>query len=248
MNGEETIGLPVFPLFFGGSHFLQDVLRFFKMENENRTILIEGSKVFGILLDEKAVKAFEVYLKELLKWNQKINLTAIRSEKGMVLKHFLDSLSVFPHLSQASSLLDIGSGAGFPGIPLKIVEPSLEVTLIDSVLKKVDFQRHIIRILGLKGIRAIHGRVQDREARQTLGERFDRVVSRAFSDLPTFLCLSFPFLKRGGMALAMKGQGSNGDTQSLSETEKTPYRLQKAVSFSLPFSSSRRSILLFEKI
>jgi 16S rRNA (guanine527-N7)-methyltransferase len=217
------------------------------MEIQNRKLLIEGSKVFGIHLDEKTIEAFEVYLKELLKWNQRMNLTAIRSEKGIVLKHFLDSLSVYPHLSHASSLLDMGSGAGFPGIPLKIVQPSLEVVLIDSVRKKVDFQRHLIRMLGLKGIRAIHGRVQDPETRETLGERFDRVVSRAFSDLQTFLTLSFPFLKKGGIVLAMKGEGSSEEIQSLSKMEKTRYHLQKAASFSLPFSSLRRSILLFEK-
>jgi 16S rRNA (guanine527-N7)-methyltransferase len=218
------------------------------MESGNRALLIEGAKAFGIDLDERSVRAFEVYLKELLKWNQNINLTAIRSEKGIVLKHFLDSLSIFPHLSQASSLLDIGSGGGFPGIPLKIVEPSLEVTLIDSVRKKVDFQRHVIRRLGLKGIHAIHGRVQDKETRQTLEEQFDRVISRAFSDPQTFLTLSFPFLKRGGIALVMKGKVSNGDTESPSKMEKTPYRLQGVTPFSLPFSSLRRSILLFEKI
>src|SRR4030042_5013646 len=99
-----------------------------------------------------------------------MNLTAIRSEKGIVLKHFLDSLSVFPLLLKISSLLDIGSGAGFPGIPLKMIAPALEVTLIDSVQKKVDFQRHIIRTLHLKGIEAIHGRVQDQEVVQRLKE------------------------------------------------------------------------------
>ena len=138
------------------------------MEAENKDLLIEGAKTFGIDLDEKAIEAFGLYLKELLKWNQKINLTAIRSEKGIVLKHFLDSLSVYPYLPEHSFILDIGSGAGFPGIPLKIIQPSFEITLIDSVRKKVDFQRHIIRRLGLKGTEAIHGRVQDREILQRL--------------------------------------------------------------------------------
>ena len=123
----------------------------FSMETENKDLLVEGAKTFGIHLDGKAIEFFELYLKELLKWNQKINLTAIRSEKGIVLKHFLDSLSVYPYIPKTCSLLDIGSGAGFPGIPLKITQPNLEMTLIDSVRKKVDFQRHIIRMLGLKG-------------------------------------------------------------------------------------------------
>jgi 16S rRNA (guanine527-N7)-methyltransferase len=216
------------------------------MELENRDLLVEGAKTFGIRLNEKEVEAFDLYLRELLKWNQKINLTAIRSEKGIVLKHFLDSLSVYPYLSKAASLLDVGSGAGFPGIPLKIVQPSLEITLIDSVRKKVDFQRHILRMLGLKGVQAIHGRVQDKEILQGLTGQFDAVISRAFSDLQTFLLLAFPFLKKGGILLVMKGELEREEIRLFSK-EEGRYQLQKTISFLLPQSSYRRSILLFEK-
>ena len=219
----------------------------FSMGTENRNLLVEGAKVFGIHLDEKATDAFDLYLKELLKWNEKMNLTAIRSEKGIILKHFLDSLSVFPHLPGISSLLDIGSGAGFPGIPLKMVQPSLEVTLIDSVRKKIDFQSHIIRTLGLKGIGAIHGRIQDREILESFGGRFDGAIARAFSDLDTLLLLSFPFLKKGGILLAMKGEGAGEELKRLPLSTRNRYRWIKTATFSLPFSSFKRSILLFEK-
>ena len=217
------------------------------MEAECKKLLIEGAKVFGIDLDERAVDAFDLYLRELLKWNEKMNLTAIRSEKGIVLKHFLDSLSVFPHLPKISSLLDIGSGAGFPGIILKMIQPSLEVTLIDSVRKKIDFQSHIIRTLGLKGIEAIHGRIQDKQILQTLGGRFDAVIARAFSDLKPLLTLALPLLKKGGIILAMKGESVEEEWQSLSTIEGIGCRLLKTATFSLPFSSFKRSILLFEK-
>ncbi len=217
------------------------------MEAENKNLFVKGAKTFGIRLDEKALEAFELYLEELLKWNQKINLTAIRSEKGIVLKHFLDSLSVHAYLPKYSSILDIGSGAGFPGIALKIIQPTLEMTSIDSVRKKVDFQRHIIRMLGLKGMEAIHGRVQDKGILQALGERFDITLSRAFSDLRTFLILSFPFLKEGGMVIAMKGEVESDEIRLLTETEGTRYRLQKTVPLVLPFCSFKRTILLFEK-
>jgi 16S rRNA (guanine527-N7)-methyltransferase len=219
----------------------------FSMEIENKGLLIEGAKAFGIRLDGKAIEVFEVYFKELLKWNQKINLTAIQTEKGIVLKHFLDSLSVFPYLPKSCSILDIGSGAGFPGIPLKIIQPALEMTLIDSIRKKVDFQRHIIRALGLKGIEAIHGRVQDKGILQSLGGRFDIIVSRAFSDLRTSLILSYPFLKGGGLVIAMKGDVGSDKLRFLTETAGTGYRLQKTVPLTLPFSSFKRTILLFEK-
>jgi len=217
------------------------------MEIENQKLLIEGSKAFGIQLDEKMVAAFDLYLRELLKWNQKINLTAIRTEKGIVLKHFLDSLSAFPYLSKTASLLDIGSGAGFPGIPLKIVRPPLEITLIDSVRKKIDFQRHIIRMLGLKDTEATHGRIQDKEILRSMTGRFDAVISRAFSDLQTLRLLAFPFLKKGGILLAMKGELDEEEIGHLSKREDTRYRLQGTVSFFLPKSSFKRSILLFEK-
>jgi 16S rRNA (guanine527-N7)-methyltransferase len=217
------------------------------METENKNLLIEGAKAFGIHLDDKILEVFDLFLRELLKWNQKINLTAIRSEKGIVLKHFLDSLSAHPFLPKTCSLLDIGSGAGFPGIPLKIVQPSLEVTSIDSTRKKVDFQRHIIRILGLKGIEPIHGHIQDKEILQSMGEKFDIVISRAFSDLRTLLILSLPFLKRGGRVLAMRGDVSSEEIRHLQEIERTPYCLQKTVPFILPFSDFKRTILLFEK-
>ena len=218
------------------------------MERENRDLLLKGALHFGIQLEEKMVEAFDLYLRELLKWNQKINLTAIRTEKGIVLKHFLDSLSVFPYLPRISSLLDIGSGAGFPGIPLKIILPSLEVTLIDSVQKKVDFQRHIIRTLGLQGMAAIHGRIQDQEILQRLGNKFDAAIARAFTDLKTSLLLTFPFLKKNGVVLTMKGKSIEEEWDSLPAAEEIGYRLLKAAFFTLPFGSLRRSILLFEKI
>ncbi len=217
------------------------------METPNRDLLVKGAKTFGIDLDVKAFEAFELYLKELLKWNQKINLTAVRSEKGIVLKHFLDSLSVYPYLPERSFILDIGSGAGFPGIPLKIVQPTIEMTLIDSVRKKVDFQRHIIRMIGLKGADAIHGRVQDKGILRDLGGRFDITLSRAFSDLRTFLFLSYPLLKQNGTVIAMKGEIDPDEIGLLSGAEGTRYRLQKTIPLILPFSLFKRTILLFEK-
>ena len=222
------------------------------MQSEHRNLLVAGAKTFGVHLNEENVAAFDLYLRELLKWNEKINLTAIRTENGIIVKHFLDSLSVYPHVVESSSLLDIGSGPGFPGIPLKIVTPDLEITLIDSVRKKVDFQRHIIRTLGLKGIEAVHGCVQETGAVQKkMQGRYDRVISRAFADLETFLRLGLPFLKKGGLALVMKGRAAEKEIEMIVEMigdgEKFPCRLREAVTLTLPLTSFRRTILLFEK-
>ncbi len=218
------------------------------MDTGNRELLVEGAKAFGIDLNEKAFQSFETYLKELLKWNEKINLTAIRSEKGIVLKHFLDSLSVYPYLPEHSVVLDIGSGAGFPGIPISIVHPTVEVTLMDSVRKKVDFQKHIIRILGLNGTKAIHARAQDKGILKDLGGHFDIILSRAFSDLQTVLALSLPFLRQGGKVVAMKSRVEDEEMRLLTGAAGIPYRLQRTIPLTLPFSSFKRTILLFEKI
>jgi len=217
------------------------------METENRKLLIEGAHAFGVYLEEEAVRAFDLLLKELLKWNRKINLTAIRTEREIITKHFLDSLSIHPYLEKSVSLLDVGSGPGFPGIPLKIAKPALDITLIDAVRKKVDFQRHVIRSLGLKGMEAIQGRIEDPETIRRMEGRFDRVVSRAFSSLPTFLHLAYPFLKRRGIALVMKGGLRGEETQTGIEGERDRFTLQRAVVFPLPFTSMKRTLLLFEK-
>jgi len=219
-----------------------------QMEQENEDLLIEGAKCFEIDLDETTLKAFDLYLRELLKWNQKMNLTAIRSEREMVLKHFLDSLSAHPHLTEVSTLLDIGSGAGFPGIPLKIVRPSLNITLIDSVRKKTDFQRHILRTLGLKGWEVIHGRIENKEIIERLKGQYEGVISRAFSTLSIFLPQASLFLKQGGILIAMKGRRLDNELPYLSQFENLPCRLEKIIRFSLPFSSIRRTLLLFRKI
>lgn len=219
------------------------------MEKENREILIKGAEAFGIQLNQKVVEGFEIYLKELVKWNQKINLTAIKSEKDIVIKHFLDSLSIIPYLTSEASLLDIGSGPGFPGIPVKMVLPSIMVTLIDSRLKKVDFQKHIIRKLGLKGITPIHGRIEDKLIVQNFEGQFDLAVSRAFSGIENLLTLGYPYLKKGALLFAMKGKLKkekflieyfvNGGIKFL---------LKDVIEFILPFSQFHRSILIFEKL
>ncbi|MCX8117361.1 MAG: 16S rRNA (guanine(527)-N(7))-methyltransferase RsmG [Desulfobacterota bacterium] len=217
------------------------------MEARNRILLIKGAKAFGIVLTERSVEAFDLYLRELLKWNRKMNLTAIRSEKEIVVKHFIDSLAVVPHLSGATALLDIGSGAGFPGLPIKMVMPDLEVVLLESVQKKVHFQSHVIRILRLQGVKAIHGRAQDEEVLGYWEGRFDAVVARAFSDLKTLLRLGNPFLKSKGLLIALKGPAFKRELTSLSSPEVFPLRLDRRVDYTLPFTTLHRTLLLFRR-
>ncbi|MCK5554534.1 MAG: 16S rRNA (guanine(527)-N(7))-methyltransferase RsmG, partial [Deltaproteobacteria bacterium] len=143
------------------------------MEKHLQEVLVEGAKVLGIDLSTERLGAFDFLMEELLRWNRKMNLTAISDPFEIVVKHFLDSLTLSPHLSFGSSLLDMGSGAGFPCIVLKISDPSLRVTSIDSSRKKLSFQRHVIRQLGLEGIDAVQAHLPNPQIVERYGKCFD---------------------------------------------------------------------------
>ena len=149
-------------------------------------LIRRAAEALGVTVDRRISDQFEAHAVEMLAWNRKVNLTAITEPREMALKHFVDSLAPLPHLKPGRRLLDIGSGAGFPGIPLKIVLPSLDVTLIDAARKRAHFMRHVIRLLKLKHIGAHHLRSEDL-ARDARGAPFyDVIVSRAFSSLELF--------------------------------------------------------------
>jgi 16S rRNA (guanine527-N7)-methyltransferase len=181
------------------------------MEKELERILTEGAAELGVGLDTAAQAAFFVYLRELKAWNRKINLTAIEDDRDIVVRHFLDSLTVCRLLKGSERLLDVGAGAGFPGIPIKIAMPGTDVVLMDSVSKKVHFIRHIARTLGLKGLEAVSCRVEEKAAIEKYGGTFDCVVSRAFAELRDFVSAGLPYLKAGGRLIAMKGPAYAGE-------------------------------------
>jgi len=171
-------------------------------------VLVEGASRLGVSLDRDALEGFMVYLTELRRWGAKMNLTGRVTDRGVVTRHFLDSLSLLPVIRSlgCGKILDMGSGAGFPGLVLKIAEPSLEVTLLDSREKRVFFLRHVIRALGLHGgIEAVHGRAE--AVPEGPVEAFDCVTSRAFAPLSRFLPLALPYVRAGGHVIAMKGPG-----------------------------------------
>lgn len=149
------------------------------------------------------IHSLELYAAELKKWNRKVNLTAITKDKEIAIKHFVDSLSLAPYITASDRLLDIGSGAGLPIIPLKIIRPEIPMVSVDAVAKKIHFQRHIIRILNLQNIEAIHARVE--ELHKTHRHAFSVITSRAFTRLDRFVALAAPLLAENGMLIAMKG-------------------------------------------
>jgi 16S rRNA (guanine527-N7)-methyltransferase len=186
-------------------------------------------------------------MEELLRWNRKMNLTAISDPFEIVVKHFLDSLAVSPHLSFGSSLLDMGSGAGFPCIVLKISDPSLRVTSIDSSRKKLSFQRHVIRQLGLEGIDAVQAHLPNPHIVERYGKCFDYVVSRAFGKLGKLFHIAYPLIKDTGIIIAMKGKMEKGEKPNYSGLTRFNMTLQRAVSFTLPFIDADRTLLFFAR-
>lgn len=166
-------------------------------------IVEQEAQSMGLSLSPHEIDSFELYAAELKKWNNKVNLTSITKDKEIAVKHFVDSLSLAPYISAGDRLLDIGSGAGLPVIPLKIVRPEIPMLSVDAVAKKIHFQRHVIRILNLQNIEAIHARVE--ELHKTHRRSFSVITSRAFTRLDRFVSLAAPLLSDGGVLIAMKG-------------------------------------------
>lgn len=180
-------------------------------EKTFKDMLKKGAATLGTGLTEDSLRDFYTYLNELKTWNKKVSLTGLSSDEGILAVLFLDSLTLVGVLRKygCKRLLDLGSGAGFPGIPLKIAMPELEVLLIDSIEKKVFFMRHIIRTLSLDKkaalINATAARAQDKETISAYSGYFDAVTSRAFSRLKDFVHIALPYLKHNGVILAIKG-------------------------------------------
>ena len=175
-----------------------------------RQTVIEGALALGMIVTDRQARLMGRHAVELLHWNRTTNLTAIADPQAVALNHVVDCAAAAPWVGDARRVLDAGSGGGFPGMVLKILRPDLSFTLVDSVRKKVSFLKYVIRTLGLTGIDAVHGRLEDLGRQPAYRERFDLVVCRAFSSLEHFAIVCRPFLSPGGSLLAMKGRANDG--------------------------------------
>ena len=178
-------------------------------------LLIEGATAFDINLNPDHTRQFALHAAELVNWNRKVNLTAITKPVEVAVKHFLDSLTAARFIPPESTLLDIGSGGGFPGLPLKVIMPSLSVTLIDASRKKVNFLKHVIRTLQLKNIEALHIRAEKLAQNHQYRNRYQIVTSRALSSLNLFCSLAMPLLAEEGMMIALKGVACKDEAAEL---------------------------------
>ena len=210
----------------------------------SRDLLLSGAKELGVPLAGKQVEDLFVYMAELTKWNRKINLTAITSERDVVIKHLLDSLSYLKGFSAdpGARLLDMGSGAGFPGIPIMIARPELSVTLVESVKKKASFLRHICRLLQLSAVEVLD--VRTNEVAVSYDNTYNVVTARAFAEMSTALSDGRRFLKPGGLMVLSRGRGEYLEEQ---EAVRAGFEVEKKMDLTLPHSDNERSLWVFRK-
>lgn len=203
---------------------------------------LDGS---GIVVGEGVIGNLLCLKDELLRWNQRVNLTAITASEDVIEKHLVDSLTVLAEIDPRGHLLDLGSGGGFPGLPLSVTCSQLRVLSVDAVQKKIAFQRHMVRLLNLKTFNPWHGRAEDVPLQDDFAGGFDCVVSRAFSSLEQFARLALPCLAPFGRIVAMKGQEGRRELASAMPVLKSlGLACLGCRDFALPVSGARRTIIV----
>lgn len=215
----------------------------FKQELANR------ATQFEINLSKGQQEQFFSYMQLLLDWNEKINLTAITEQKEILIKHFIDSLSIVPYIKANDNILDIGTGAGFPGIPLKITLPQNSFTLLDALNKRINFLNEVIQKLKLENIQAVHSRAEEFAKVEGKRESYEIVTSRAVAKLNVLLEYMLPFTKVGGKCICMKSVGIEDE---LKEGEKAIEilggKIEKVDTITLENTDIQRKIVIIKKI
>ena len=215
------------------------------------TILEEGCKELGITLDENQKKQFTDFYEYLVEKNKVMNLTGITEFQEVLVKHFLDSLACVKavDMSRIKRIMDIGTGAGFPGVPLKIAFPHLEACLLDSLKKRVNFLEETFQMLKLENITAIHGRAEEFAKNKAYRETYDLCVSRAVSNLATLSEYCLPYVKTGGFFISYKSGTVQEEVEQAQKAVKIlGGKIQDVVYFQLPDSEIQRSLVVIEKI
>lgn len=221
------------------------------LEKYDTSQFIQDLKELGVSLTDKQIEQFLIYYELLTEWNSFMNLTAITEYEDVLKKHFVDSVSLIQAVDvrKELTLIDVGTGAGFPGLALKIAYPELKVTLLDSLQKRIQFLDAVIEKLGLEGIETIHGRAEDFAKPQKLRESFDLCVSRAVANLSTLSEYCLPFVKVGGYFIPYK---SEKIAQEKEEAEKALELLggkfERQVEFMLPSSDIYRNLFIIKKV
>jgi 16S rRNA (guanine527-N7)-methyltransferase len=211
----------------------------------------DALSLFNVHIGPRQVMALITYEKELLEWNQKFNLTAIRDVESIRTKHFLDSVSCALAWKTAppARLIDVGTGAGFPGIPLKIIYPNLKLTLVESVGKKAMFCQHIVKVLGLEHVVVIQARAEDVGQDAYHREKYDWAVARAVANLNVLSEYLLPLVRVGGTMLAQKGESGPAEAQSAEHAMKLlGGKLKQLIPVNLPGVADDRYLILVDKV
>ncbi len=213
--------------------------------------LPQGAQQFNLVLTEAQLAAFDRYGQELIAWNKKVNLTRITEPDEITVKHFLDSLSIYPVLAgqpPAFKLIDVGTGPGFPGLPLKIVRPDIRLALLESTGKKTAFLEHVVRVLELKHVTVLTARAEEAGQEPHHRENYDVAVARALAPLPVLAEYTLPLVKVGGLVVAQKGQYPADELKGLTRALGIlGGRLERVLPVDLPGLEAARHLVLFRK-
>ena len=215
----------------------------FKSEMELNLIALD------LKLSDNQIKNFYDFMNLLIEKNKVMNLTGIIEPKEVILKHFIDSLTALKYIDKNNSVIDVGTGAGFPGLPLKIADNSLEITLLDSLNKRINFLNEVIEYTSLEKIKTIHGRAEDFGQNAEYREKYDTATSRAVAPLNILLEYMLPFVKVGGKCICMKGSNCDEEIENAKKTIKIlGGEIEKIEKFTLPNSDNNRTILIIKKV
>ncbi len=211
--------------------------------------IINQIKKLDIMINDKQADQFIIYMKELIEWNNKINLTAITDPKGIIIKHFVDSLTISKHLKETDTIIDVGTGAGFPGIPIKIIKKNTNMTLLDSLNKRIQFLEEIIQKCELDKIKAIHYRAEDAGIDPIYREKYDIATSRAVASLNILAEYMLPFVRIGGKCICMKGSEIKEELEKSKQAIKIlGGEIEKVEEFLIPETNIMRHIVIIKKI
>lgn len=219
------------------------------MNNDFKNKMIELARMINDELTEDQLENFFKYMNLLLEWNEKINLTAITDVDDIILKHFIDSMTVLKYIEKDKSIIDVGTGAGFPGIPIAIMREDVKITLLDSLNKRINFLNEVCSELKINNIETIHGRAEEAGQNKKYREKYDIAVSRAVANMTTLSEYLIPFVKVGGICICMKGSEIDHELeQAKFAIKELGGKIEKVEKFNLPDSDIERNIVIIKKI
>lgn len=221
------------------------------MSRENIELLENGLKNFNIDVNDTMLEKFEKYREILVEYNKNMNLTGITEQREVYIKHFLDSVAIFKdgYIMDGLSVIDVGTGAGFPGIPYKICNPTIKLTLLDSLNKRINFLKEVCTNIGFDDVEFVHGRAEDFGQNEDFREKFDIATARAVANLPVLLELCIPFVKVGGFFICLKGPNAENEVEEAKNAMNIlDVKLVENIEVSLPDEELKHRILVFKKI